>query len=579
MRMSQLLTTTLREAPRDSEGGNQELLTRGGYIRLLASGIYSFLPLGTRVIAKLTEIIRKEMSRSGGQEVLMPVLQPEEIWRMKPNDGGPSRVESVPILFRLQDRREHAFVIGPTHEEVATLLAREFVRSYRDLPQRLYQIGVKFRDEPRPRGGLLRTREFVMNDLYSFDGDEEGLEQSYQVMGEAYRRIFERCGLRFLAVEADSGAIGGKDSQEFLALTEAGEDVAMVCDHCGYAANVEKAEFVRTVLPEEPELEIEEVYTPDCKTIEQLAAFLHIPASKTMKAVCYTTGDTLVLVSIRGDLEVNEVKLTSVLRSRGIHAFDLHMATPDELQRAGIVAGFTSPVNKGENVLIVLDTSLSEGRNFVGGANRIDYHFININYPRDFRVDMWGDIAEAYEGAQCVRCGGTLHNVRGSESGHIFKVGSLYSTMFGATFLDIDGKECPLLMGCYGIGVGRLLATIVEQHHDEKGICWPFAVAPYQVALLGLDLEKGENGAIAERLYADLVAAGIEVLFDDRVETAGVKFNDADLLGLPLRVVVSKRSLKQGGVEIKLRTSREGQVVALEEAVERIRQEIEQGIA
>ena len=577
MRMSQLLTTTLREIPRDSDGGNQELLTRGGYMRLLASGVYNFLPLGTRVIHKLTQLVREEMNRSGGQEVLMPVLQPEEMWQAQPADGGPSRAESVPILFRLRDRRQHALVLGPTHEEVVTMLAREFVRSYRDLPQMLYQVQVKFRDEPRPRGGLLRTREFIMKDLYSFDGNEEGLERSYRVMSAAYRRIFERCGLRFIVAEADSGAIGGKDSQEFLALTEAGEDQAMVCDRCGYAANVEKAEFVRTALAEEPELGIEEVYTPDCKTIEALATFLDIAANKTMKAVCYTTGETLVLVSIRGDLEVNEVKLTNVLRSRGMHAFDLHMATPEELERAGIVAGFTSPVNKGKNVLIVLDSSLSEGHNFVGGANRVDYHFININYARDFRVDMWGDIASAYEGAQCVRCGGTLRSVRGSELGHIFKVGSHYSDMFGATFLDVDGSERPLLMGCYGIGIGRLLAVIVEQHHDEKGICWPFAAAPYQVALLGLDMDKGENGAIAERLYADLLAAGVEVLFDDRSETAGVKFNDADLLGMPLRVVVSKRSLKQGGVEIKARTSKESCVVAVEEAVASICREIEQG--
>jgi prolyl-tRNA synthetase len=465
-------------------------------------------------------------------------------------------------------------VLGPTHEEVVTLLAKEFVRSYRDLPQMLYQIQVKLRDEPRPRGGLLRTREFLMKDLYSFDADVVGLDASYNKMNAAYSAIFTRCGLRFLSIEADSGAIGGKDSREFIALTEAGEDEALQCDTCGYAANREKAEFVRTELASEPEAPLEEVYTPNCMTISDLAAFLSMPTSKTMKAVCYVADGRFVLVSIRGDLEVNEVKLINALQRNGINPFDLHFATPEELTQAGIVAGFTSPLNKSKDILIVADISLKTGSNFVAGANRVDYHFLNANYPRDFRVDIWGDIASAFEGATCAQCGGTLHILRGSELGHIFKLGTRYSELFDANFLDAAGIEHPILMGCYGIGIYRLLAIAVEQSHDEKGIIWPLSIAPYSIALVGLDLDKGETGQIAEQLYGQLQAANLEVLFDDRIETAGVKFNDADLIGLPLRVVVSKRSLKQGGVELKWRSQKESRVVPVTEAVEAIRHEI-----
>ncbi|GAC1373895.1 MAG: proline--tRNA ligase [Ktedonobacteraceae bacterium] len=580
MRVSQLLTTTLREAPRESEGINQELLVRAGLMRQLTSGVYSFLPLGTHVVHKVAQIVREEMDRAGAQEVIMPVIQPKDIWEKRPASGAPTRVESYgPVLFSLQDRKERDMVLGPTHEEVVTLLAKEFVRSYRDLPQLLYQIQVKLRDEARPRGGLLRTREFLMKDLYSFDADQAGLDASYNKMDAAYRAIFTRCGLRFIAIDADSGAIGGKDSREFIALTEAGEDDAMQCDTCGYAANREKAEFVRSELVAEPEAALEEVYTPDCMTISDLAAFLSIPTSKTMKAVCYVANNRFVLVAIRGDLEVNEIKLIHVLQRSGLSVIDMHMATPEELEQAGIVAGFTSPIKKSKEILLVADTSLKTGHNFVAGANRVDYHFINANYPRDFRVDVWDDIASAFDGAACARCGGTLHALRGSELGHIFKLGSRYSELFDANFLDASGVEHPLLMGCYGIGIYRLLAIAVEQSHDEKGIIWPFSIAPYHIALIGLDLDKGETGQLAEQLYTDLQAARVEVLFDDRTETAGVKFNDADLIGLPIRVVVSKRSLKQGGVELKLRSQKESRIVPLAEAVAAIQHEIDRATA
>ncbi|MDQ6644727.1 MAG: His/Gly/Thr/Pro-type tRNA ligase C-terminal domain-containing protein, partial [Chloroflexota bacterium] len=360
--------------------------------------------------------------------------------------------------------------------------------------------------------------------------------------------------------------------------TEAGEDDAMICDRCDYAANREKAEFVRSELAKEPEGALEEVHTPNCMSISDLASYLHIPEAKTLKSVCYVAAGRLIISAVRGDLEINEVKLTNALYHNGVNAADLHLATAEELAGAGIIAGYTSPLHKDAQVLIVTDSSVQMGNNFVAGANRADYHVKNVNYPRDFRVDIWEDIASAYDGATCVRCGGTLHAVRGSEVGHIFKLGTRYSDVFGATFLDADGVAHPILMGCYGTGVGRIMAAMVEQSHDEKGIIWPFSIAPYHVALLGLDLDKTETGAAAEQLYADLTAVGVEVLFDDRAETAGVKFNDADLLGLPLRAVVSKRSLKNGGVELKLRSQKESRVVPLEDAVRVIQEEILQGM-
>jgi prolyl-tRNA synthetase len=577
VRVSQLLTTTLREVPRDAEGRSHELLLRAGFIRQLTSGVYSYLPLGNRVLRNIMQIVREEMDRIGGQEVILPVLQPEEIWDQHPTSGGSSRLEQYgPVLFRLRDRKERAMVIAPTHEEAVALAAKEFLRSYRDLPQLLYQFQVKLRDEPRPRGGLLRVREFLMKDLYSFDADQAGLDRSFAQVKAAYRAIFWRCELAFLDVQADSGAIGGKESLEFVALTEAGEDTVLKCVKCDYAANQEKAEFVRSALPVEPELPLEEVYTPGCMAISDLSAYLNIPAAKTMKAVCYMASDRMVLVVVRGDLEVNEVKLSNTLNRAGVKAIDLHLATPEELTREGIVAGYTSPLQKDEHILIIADTSLQQGNNFVAGANRIDYHVQHVNYPRDFRVDLWADIASAYDHTACVHCGGTLHAFRGCELGHIFKIGTRYAELFDVTYLDAEGNVHPVQMGSYGIGIGRLMALIVEQQHDEKGIIWPLQIAPYQIALLGLDLDK--TSSVAEQLYADLTAAGLSVLFDDRAETAGVKFNDADLIGLPLRVVVSKRSLKNGGVELKWRARRESRIVPVEDAVQAIQTEIRNGL-
>ncbi len=575
MRVSQLLTTTLREAPREAEERSHELLLRAGFIRQLTAGVYSYLPLGNRVLRNIMQIVREEMDRIGGQEVILPMLQPEEIWDQRPASGGPSRLELYgPVLFRLQDRKERAMVIAPTHEEVSALLAKEFLRSYRDLPQMLYQFQVKLRDEPRPRGGLLRVREFLMKDLYSFDADQAGLDRSFERVKGAYQAIFRRCGLDFLSVQADSGVIGGKESLEFVAITDAGEDTILKCDTCDYAANQEKAEFVRTALPEELALPLEEVHTPGCMAISDLVAYLNIPEAKTMKVVCYVASGRMVLVVVRGDLEVNEVKLTNTLNRAGVNATDLHLATPEELAREGIIAGYTSPLQKDEHILIIADTSLQQGNNFVAGANRVDYHVQHVNYPRDFRVDLWADIASAYDQATCTFCGGTLHAFRGCELGHIFKIGTRYAEMFDVSYLDAEGNARLIQMGSYGIGIGRLMALIVEQQHDDKGIIWPLQIAPYQIALLGLDLDK--TGSIAEQLYADLTAAGLSVLFDDRAETAGVKFNDADLIGLSLRVVVSKRSLKNGGVELKWRARKESSIVPIAEAVQAIRDALQE---
>ena len=579
MRVSQQLTKTLREVPRDSDSGNQELLVRGGFVRQLTSGVYSYLPPGYRVIRKISQIVREEMDRAGGQEVTMPIMQPGDLWD-KQRASGPTRAEHIgDVLFKLKDRKGRDMVIGATHEEAVTMLVSEFVRSYRDLPQLIYQIQTRLHDEPHPRGGLLRMREFLMKDLYSFDADLEGMDVSYRKMADAYRAIFTRCGLRFLAIHADRGATGGKESQEFIAFTGAGEDDAMICDRCDYAANRERAEFVRTELEREPEGVLAEVYTPNSTSIADLAAFLNIPESKTMKSVCYVAGGRLVLAVVRGDLEINEVKLANTLYRAGINAADLHLATPEDLERAGIVAGYTSPLYKDKQVYIAADISLKFGNNFVAGANRVDYHLKNVNYPRDFSTDEWEDIASAYDGATCARCSGTLHAIRGSEVGHIFKLGTMYSELFGATYLDAEGVAHPIFMGSYGIGIGRIMATVVEQSHDEKGIIWPFSIAPYHVALVGLDLEKEENRQAAEQLYADLTAAGVEVLYDDCTESAGVKFNDADLIGLPLRAVVSKRSLKNGGIELKLRSQKEGRIVPLGDVMQVIQDEIQRGMA
>jgi len=557
MRVSKLFGKTLRQAPAEAESVSHRLLLRAGMIAQEAAGIYSYLPLGWRVLRKIESIVRDEMDKAGGQEVMLPVLQPLEFWQRSGRD-----VPFGKSLFTLADRKEHMLALGPTHEEVVADLAHRYVQSYRDLPLRPYQIQTKLRDEPRPRGGLLRVREFIMKDLYSLDVDEAGLDVSYQKVCQAYKNIYARLDLPALMVEADSGAIGGKDSHEFMVLTEDGEDQVVYCSDCNYAANTEKARFAKTaknVTPSGAENLplLEEIATPEAKTIEQVASFVGVPASQTLKAVFYYADGEFVFVVIRGDLEVNETKLRN-----NLNCSELRLATEDEVKEAGIVAGFASPIGM-KGTKVVADDSIVPGSNFIAGANKPGYHFKNASYPRDFAVDIMADIALARAGDICALCGGRLTCARSIEVGHVFKLGTFISERFGASFLDTEGKTRPIIMGSYGIGLGRLLAAIVERSHDDKGIIWPLAAAPYQVHLCPLSLDKPAVLPATEDVYQDLQKKDIEVLFDDRDESPGVKFNDADLLGIPLRLTLSPRTLQSQSVEAKWRTGKETQLLPL----------------
>ena len=564
MRMTSIFGKTLREEPAEAETASHRLLLKSGMIRQVASGVYSYLPLAWRSLRKIENIIRQEMDTVGGQEVRMPVLHPRELW----DETG--RAEAMgQTLFTLQDRRERPLVMAPTHEEVFTLIVKANVHSYRDLPRILYQIQTKFRDEARPRGGLLRVREFDMKDAYSFDVDAEGLSRSYDAMVQAYKNIYSRCGLPAVQAEADSGAIGGKDSHEFILPAESGEDVLLLCPGCGYAANAERAESVKPAQAEEALLPMSEVHTPGVKTIDDVAAFLGIFKSNTLKAVFYACDGQVIFVTIRGDLDVNEIKLKNLL-----HCKELRLATDGEVEGAGLVAGSASAVGL-KGIQSVADDSIKLGTNFVVGANRPDYHLRGANYPRDFEPDVIADIALAQEGHACRRCSTPLEAKRGIEVGHVFKLGTFFSESLGAGYLDNDGAQQPIVMGSYGIGVGRLLAAAIEQNHDEKGIVFPKAIAPYQVQLVALNVENPQVAQAAGDLYQRLEQAGLEVLYDDRSETAGVKFNDADLLGFPVRIVVSPRNLNQGSAEVKLRRESEAQLVGLDDVVGKAKELLE----
>ena len=556
MRISKLFGKTQREIPAEAETASHRLLLRAGMIQPLAAGVYSYLPLAWRALKKIENIIRDEMDKAGGQELMLPVLQPLELWQETGRDQSFGKG-----LFTLYDRRERPLVLGPTHEEVITRLVSQNVQSYRDLPLMLYQIQTKFRDEPRPRAGLIRVREFIMKDMYSFDVDEAGLDESYRKMVQAYRNIYARCGLPALMVEADSGAIGGKDSHEFMVIAESGEDEVVNCTACDYAANLEKAQSVKSPAKNDEPMPVEEVATPGAATIEEVAGFFNIPHSQTLKAVFYIADSELVFVVIRGDLEVNEIKLKNIL-----HGTELRMATEAEVTAAGIVAGAASPAGI-SGFKVVADDSITTGTNFVAGANKPETHLKNVNYPRDFKSDLVGDIARARAGDGCPRCGGKLSTTRGIEVGHVFKLGTFLSEKLGASFIDDSGAAHPIIMGCYGIGLGRLLAAAIEQNHDDKGIIWPLPIAPYQIYLCPLYREGSAVAETVESLYASLTSAGFEVLFDDRLESPGVKFNDADLLGIPVRVTVSPRTMDKDSVEIKLRSVKEARIVPLADAV------------
>ncbi|MEA3377978.1 MAG: proline--tRNA ligase [Chloroflexota bacterium] len=566
-RMSQLFGRMLRKAPTGTELTSHKLALRAGLVRFLGAGLYSYLPLGWRVARNIEAILRQEMDALGAQEMKMPVLHPAELWKAT------GRWDSVgPALMRVTDRGDREYVLAMTHEEVVAELARQEIQSYRDLPRVVYHIQTKLRDEPRPRGGLLRVREFRMKDAYSLDRDRAGLDAFYPRMIEAYQGVFARCGLDPISVEADTGMMGGADSHEFMLPHRDGEDTFIRCGTCDYGANAERAEFQLPEVESEPLEEPEQVATPGCETIADVADFVGVPTRKTLKAVFYTRGDgDLVLVLIRGDLEVNETKLANLLDGA-----TLEPALEEDVRRASAEPGYGSPVGLNVRrspddvgVLVVADRSIEKGRDFVAGANRPGYHLVGVNYPRDFAVTILDDIAQAKDGYLCPRCEGTLIAEAAIELGHCFKLGTHYAEAVGATFLDPDGEEHPVVMGSYGIGVGRLMAAVVEEHHDDYGIIWPPALAPFDVYLLTLGTDE-ETQERAELFCTELEDAGLDVLFDDREESAGVKFTDADLIGCPVRATVSRRSLEQGGVELKARWTRDAQVVRIEDLADAV---------
>ncbi len=563
MRWRETYIPTLKEPPAEAEITSHKLMLRAGLMRKLTSGVYIYLPLGMKAIKKVESIVREEMNRAGGVELLLPVLHPAELWR----ESG--RWDHYGVeLMRVKDRHGRDFALGPTHEEVITDLLRGEVRSYRDLPIILYQIQTKFRDEMRPRFGVMRAREFLMKDAYSFHQDDNSLSQTYQKMFDAYSRIFTRCGLSFSPVEADSGAIGGDVTHEFMVLAENGESEVLTCSSCGYAATRERAEAKAPGLSDEKPVARELVHTPGLKTVEEVSGFLGVEPQRLVKTILYRTEEGFVAALIRGDREINEVKLKRFLRTE-----ELQMASPEEiLQLTGAPLGFSGPVGL-EGVRILADYSLQDGGNFVVGANREDHHLINVNYGRDFRVDGFVDLILAQEGDICARCGKSFTSGRGIEVGQIFKLGTKYSSSMKAYFLDKEGEERPFVMGCYGIGITRTVAAVIEQHHDRDGIIWPLSVAPYQVLILPLNITHPQTRETAEELYKQL--KDWEVLLDDREERAGTKFKDADLIGIPLRVTIGERSLKEGKVEIKLRGEPTPISVSIEEATQKVRSILE----
>ncbi|WP_147393781.1 proline--tRNA ligase [Ammoniphilus oxalaticus] len=565
MRQSSLFLPTLREVPSEAEIASHQLMARAGFIRQLVSGVYSYLPLGHRVLRKVKQITREEMDAAGGQEISMPAIQPSELWRET------GRWEAYgPELMRLRDRHDREFVLGPTHEEVVTSLARDGIRSYKRLPMNLYQIQTKYRDEVRPRFGVIRAREFIMKDAYSFDLDQEGLDRSYEAMYNAYQRIFTRCGLDFRAVEADAGAIGGKGSHEFMALSEIGEDTIAYCESCNYAANIEKAEVVyRGQAPATEEVaKAEKIHTPAIRTIDQLAEFLDVPATQTIKSLLFKADDQFVLTLVRGDHELNDIKLKNMLDANVVE-----LASEQDVEETlGVPTGFVGPqVSQGRNVKVVADVAVQHIVNGIVGANEIDYHFKNVTPGKDFEVEQYADLRDIEEGDPCPQCGGTIHFARGIEVGHVFKLGTTYSEQMKATFLDEQGKAKPMIMGCYGIGISRTVAAAVEQNHDEHGIIWPVAIAPFHVHIIAVNVKNADQEQVAESLYEQCLAAGFETLLDDRSERAGVKFNDADLIGIPLRITVGGKA-KDGIVECKLRKSGEVVEIAQDEVVSYIKE-------
>jgi prolyl-tRNA synthetase len=565
MRMSRLFSQTLRDAPAEAETEGHKLLLRAGYIRPLAAGIFSLLPLGQRAVDNISAIIREEMDAIGGQEITMPVVHPADLWKET------GRWMAIgPELTRFKDRADRDMVLAMTHEEVIADLVRKEIRSYRQLPALLYQLQTKWRDEPRPRAGLIRVREFVMKDSYSLDADEAGLDAQYRAHYAAYFRIYARCGLPVIAVESDMGMMGGSQAHEYMYLTPIGEDTLMLCDECGYAANREVAAIAKSLNSDDTPLPLEKVATPDAKTIEALAAFLRIDPAQTAKAffqvATFADGrEQFVLAIARGDHEINEVKLANAVKAKA-----LRPATEAEISAAGAVAGYGSAVGVSTSALVVVDDAVAGSRNLVAGANEAGYHLLNTNYGRDYTAQIVADIAGAREGDPCSVCAAPLRAARGVEVGNIFKLGTRYTAALGATYQDEVGESRPVVMGSYGIGVGRLLACIAEQHRDAAGLKWPISVAPFAVHLVTL---PGAEWA-ADAIYAELTEAKISALYDDRDERAGVKFNDADLLGMPLRITVSPRTLAINSAEFKPRDAEAKLEIPLTDLLLRVQTEI-----
>ena len=565
MLATKLYAPTLREVPSDADVVSQQLMLRAGFMRKTANGLYSFLPLGWRSIKKIEAIVREEMDRASAQEIMMPILQPAEIWK----ESGRWNAYGAEMM-RINDRHDNEFCLGPTHEEMITTLVKNEINSYRQLPVNLYQIQSKFRDERRPRYGLMRSREFIMKDVYSFDVDEAGLDESYKSMYDAYTRIFTRCGLTFRPVEADSGAIGGSGTHEFMAIAEAGEADIVYCTKCDYAANIEIGKPGIMKQEEEALQELSIVDTPNASTIEAVAEMLNLPLHKTIKAVVFSIDGKVVLAIVRGDHEVNEVAVQHAV----LGSVEPEMATPEELEKVGLTAGFISPVGlkQTEEFAIVVDESVMETYNVCGGANKKDAHYININPKRDFNVEdiIVAPIRLITDDDVCPTCGGTLEHAKGIEVGQVFKLGTKYSEALQATFLDQNGRPNPMIMGCYGIGVSRTLAAAIEQYHDENGIIWPRAIAPFEAVIVPINAKDEALMSTSQTIYTALQDAGVDVLLDDRKDRAGVKFKDADLIGYPLRITVSKNTLENNEVEIQIRKSGEAITCAIDSVATKV---------
>jgi prolyl-tRNA synthetase len=561
MRASKLYAPTLRETPAEAEVVSQQLMYRAGFIRKAAGGIYNYLPLALRVLKKIERIVREEMDAAGGQELLMPIVLPAEMWQ----ETGRWDVYGDE-MFRLKDRHGRDFCLGPTHEEMITTLIRDEVRSYRQLPFMPYQIQNKFRDERRPRFGLMRGREFIMKDLYSFDRDAAGLEVSYRKMYDAYSNVFTRCGLTFRPVEADPGAIGGKGSHEFMVIAESGEAGIVYCEGgCDYAANVEKAELHPIEAPAEAPLPLELKDTPGTKTIAAVADFLGLPADRTVKTLAYRTDKGLVIALVRGDHEVNEIKVQNA-----VGCIALEMADEASIAAAGTAPGFMGPIGI-KGAIVVADNTVMKMHNTVVGANQADRHYVNVNPGRDFKPDIVADIRLIQEGDPCPRCGTPVKAARGIEVGQVFKLYTKYSAKLNATYLDENGKEQVMVMGTYGIGISRTMAAAIEQNNDANGIIWPAAIAPFQAVVIPVNNADQGQRELAEKMYADLIAAGVEAVLDDRDERAGVKFKDADLIGYPLKVTVGAKAVAERQVEVKTRRSGETHFFPLADAAAAIK--------